>query len=57
MPLGSVGAMLAGDVGPRGSTAAAQTAETTSAALDVLRKSISVGKRLRGIGRARSSWV
>ena len=34
--------MLAGGVGPRGSTAAAQTAETASAALDVLRKSISV---------------
>ena len=40
--LSSVGAMLAGGVGPRGSTAAAQTAETASAALDVLRKSISV---------------
>ena len=35
--LTSVGAMRAGDVGPRGSTAAAQTAETASAALDVLR--------------------
>src|ERR1700751_3162616 len=36
--LSSVGAMLAGDLGPRGSTAAARTAETASAALDVLRK-------------------
>jgi hypothetical protein len=44
VPLSSVGAMLAGDVGPRGSTAAAQTAETASAALNVLRKSISVGE-------------
>jgi membrane dipeptidase len=33
--------MLAGEVGPRGSTGAAQAAETTAAALDVLRKSIS----------------
>jgi membrane dipeptidase len=46
--LASVGAMLAGGVGPRGSTAAAQTAETTSAALDVLRKSISVDVRSHG---------
>ena len=33
----SVGAMLAGGVGPQGSTAAARAAETASAALDVLR--------------------
>jgi membrane dipeptidase len=46
--LTSVGAMLAGDVGPRGSTAAAQTAETASAALDVLRKSISVDVHTHG---------
>lgn len=41
-PLRSIGAMLAGEVGPGGSTAAAQTAETASAALDVLHKYISV---------------
>ncbi len=46
--LASVGAMLASDVGPRGSTAAAQTAETASAALDVLRKSISVDVHTHG---------
>jgi membrane dipeptidase len=46
--LSSVGAMLAGGVGPRGSTAAAQTAETASAALDVLRKSISVDVHTHG---------
>src|SRR6476620_2128469 len=46
--LTSVGAMLAGEVGPRGSTAAAQTAETTSAALDVLRKSISIDVHTHG---------
>src|SRR5947209_9477051 len=44
----SVGAMLAGGGGPRGSTAAAQTAENTSAALDVLRKSISVDVHTHG---------
>jgi hypothetical protein len=33
MAVTSVGAMLAGGVGPRGSTAAAGTAETASAAL------------------------
>jgi membrane dipeptidase len=44
----SVGAMLAGHVGPRGSTAAAQTAETASAALDVLSKSISVDVHTHG---------
>ena len=46
--LSSVGAMLVGGVGPRGSTAAAQTAETASAALDVLRKSISVDVHTHG---------
>src|SRR6266481_5765322 len=46
--LTSVGAMLAGEVGPRGSTAAARTAETASAALDVLRKSISVDVHSHG---------
>jgi membrane dipeptidase len=48
LPLASVGAMLAGEVGPRGSTAAAQTAEIASAALDVLRKSISVDVHTHG---------
>ena len=46
--LSSVGVMLAGGVGSRGSTAAAQTAETASAALDVLRKSISVDVHTHG---------
>jgi membrane dipeptidase len=46
--LASVGAMLSGGVGPPGSTAAAQTAETASAALDVLRKSISVDVHTHG---------
>src|SRR5262245_22599485 len=46
--LTSVGAMLAGGLAPRGSTAAAQTAETTSAALEVLRKSISVDVHTHG---------
>jgi membrane dipeptidase len=40
--------MLAGDVGPRGSTAAAQTAETASSALEVLRKFISVDVHTHG---------
>ena len=44
----SVGAMLTGGAGPRGSTAAARTAETASAALDVLRKSISVDVHTHG---------
>jgi membrane dipeptidase len=44
----SLGAMLAGDVGPRGSTAAAQTAETASLALNVLRNSISVDVHTHG---------
>jgi len=46
--ISSVGLMLNGGVGPRGSTAAAQTAETASAALDVLRKSISVDVHTHG---------
>jgi membrane dipeptidase len=46
--LTSVGAMLGGGVGPRGSTAAAQTAEAASAALKVLRKSISVDVHTHG---------
>ena len=46
--LGSVGAMLAGGVGPRGSTASAQTAEIASAALEILRKSISVDVHTHG---------
>jgi len=45
---GSVGAMLGGGVGPQGSTAAAQTAAAASAALDVLRKSISVDVHTHG---------
>jgi len=44
----SVGVMLGGGMGPRGSTAAAQTAEAASAALDVLRKSISVDVHTHG---------
>jgi membrane dipeptidase len=44
----SVGAMLAGDVGPRGSTTAARSAETASAALEVLRKFISVDVHSHG---------
>jgi membrane dipeptidase len=46
--LTSIGAMLGGGLSPRGSTAAAQTAENTSAALDVLRKSISVDVHTHG---------
>src|SRR5919202_4216577 len=46
--LTSVGAMFGGGVAPPGSTAAAQTAETTAAALDVLRKSISVDVHTHG---------
>jgi membrane dipeptidase len=46
--LASVGAMLSGGMGPRGTTAAAQTAETASAARDVLRKSISVDVHTHG---------
>jgi membrane dipeptidase len=40
--------MLAGGVAPRGSTAAAQTAATASAALDVLGKSVSVDVHTHG---------
>jgi membrane dipeptidase len=46
--LTSVAAMLGGGVEPRGSTAAAQTAETAAAALDVLRGSISVDVHTHG---------
>jgi membrane dipeptidase len=46
--LASVGAMLAGDVGPRGSTTAARTAENASAAIEVLRNSISVDVHSHG---------
>src|SRR5262249_48137954 len=47
-PLVSVEAMLAGEVGPRGSTAAAQTAETSTAALAVLHNSISIDVHSHG---------
>jgi membrane dipeptidase len=47
-PLSSVGAMLAGTAGPRGSTAAARIAEDASAALDVLRRAISVDVHSHG---------
>ena len=46
--LSSVGALIGGGAGPRGSTAAAQTAETASVALEVLRKSISVDVHTHG---------
>jgi membrane dipeptidase len=46
--LTSVGAMLAGAVGPRGSTTAARSAATASAALEVLRKFISVDVHSHG---------
>jgi membrane dipeptidase len=46
--LPAVGAMLAGEVGPRGSTAAARTGETAAAALEVLRTSISVDIHTHG---------
>ena len=46
--LATVGVMLGGGLSPRGSTAAAQTAENTAAALDVLRKSISVDVHTHG---------
>jgi len=46
--LTSLGAVLAGGVAPRGSTAAAESAETASTALDVLRKSISVDVHTHG---------
>jgi membrane dipeptidase len=48
MPLASVGAMLAGEVGPAGSTEAARTAETAAAALEVLRGSVSVDVHSHG---------
>src|SRR5580658_5871841 len=44
----SVAGLLAGGLAPRGSTAAAETAETTAAALRVLRKSISVDVHTHG---------
>jgi membrane dipeptidase len=44
----SVGAMLAGGAARRGSTASAETAETASAALEVLRKFISVDVHTHG---------
>jgi membrane dipeptidase len=46
--LTSVGAVIGGGLEPRGSTAAAQTAATASAALDILRKSISVDVHTHG---------
>jgi membrane dipeptidase len=48
MALAPVGAMLAGEVGPHGSTEAAPTAETASAALDVLRNAVSVDVHSHG---------
>jgi membrane dipeptidase len=47
-PPASVAAMLAGEAGPPGSTVAATTAESASAALDVLRRSISVDVHTHG---------
>ena len=46
--LTSVAAMVGGSLEPHGSTAAAQTAETAAAALDVLRNSISVDVHTHG---------
>src|SRR3954449_12039059 len=46
--LASVSTMLAGEAGPPGSTNAARAAETASAALDVLRRSISVDVHSHG---------
>src|SRR3954468_21820548 len=46
--LASISAMLAGEAGPPGSTEAARAAETASAALDVLRRSISVDVHSHG---------
>src|SRR5579863_4758831 len=46
--LTSLTAVLAGGVEPRGSTAAAQTVESATAALEVLRKSISVDVHTHG---------
>ena len=48
MALTSIDAMIAGEVGKRGSTAAAQAAETASDALALLRKSISVDVHTHG---------
>ena len=47
-PLASVSAMLAGEAGPRGSTAAAKAAEDAGAALTLLRRSISVDVHTHG---------
>ena len=47
-PLVAVGATLAGNTGPRGSTQAARSAETAAAALGVLRNSISVDVHSHG---------
>ncbi len=44
----SVGGLLSGGLAPLGSTAAAQTAETTTAALNVLRQTISVDVHTHG---------
>src|SRR5579883_3497776 len=46
--VGSVAAMLAGGTAPSGSTAAAETAENTAAALEILKKSISVDVHTHG---------
>jgi membrane dipeptidase len=46
--LASVAAMLAGETGPRGSTAAAKTAEDATTALALLRRSISVDVHTHG---------
>src|SRR3954452_22201415 len=46
--LASVAVMLAGEAGPPGSTEAAETAENASAALAVLRRSISVDVHSHG---------
>ena len=48
VPLASIGAILAGEAGPRGSTEAARTAENVSAAFGVLRNSISVDVHSHG---------
>jgi membrane dipeptidase len=48
MSLAPVGVMLAGEVGPPGATQAARTAETAAAALEVLRRSISVDVHSHG---------
>src|ERR1043165_516310 len=46
--LDPIEAMLAGEAGPAGSSVAARTAESASAALDVLRRSISVDVHTHG---------